>query len=419
MNSLTEDSFLSLRTVTDGMRFFGHLYAHSLLIDCKSPNHEIVDHIINNPPYSLQYYNTAKFVGAALYAHVLSDMVYSTQQNQLIAVRKLLRQDRVNALYLDIFRDKRELEIIDTFVKADILFMPYKGKSLEIWLEMPECVRWKGDYDIYIKRDSLPNAIECLSQIGYKPERSIEGFPDEVHDFHLVKEKNILIELHIGVYQDLPKSFEVDLWERSHRTIYFDNPVLRPDPVDLFILLAHHYLTHGWTQSFKWTADLISFVSSLYSEQKPDYLRRFTIDRLLEQVRKHSVSFQIATVFRIIENLSGLPYPEMLLSLPDGFTKHQKKIYDQLCDKKKWSTVTPDDLVFALRSDPKSIVNWKKTIWPSAEYVSNTMNRPVNSPFFFITRIQWMLRRLYRAGKVILGIGKGDYRQSADMLIKK
>ena len=142
------------------------------------------------------------------------------------------------------------------------LFQIYKKPGL----------RPMGDMDLLIKADAFPRVVSLLQDIGFH-------IPNPVYPKNLFK-NGLWLDIHTHILNlDRIRSRQYifpwdlsDLWHRALPLFKRSKGLLRPDPLDNFIVLAAHTLKHSYSRMI-WIVDLNeSLRVSISNPQKWDQL---------------------------------------------------------------------------------------------------------------------------------------------------
>ncbi len=159
------------------------------------------------------------------------------------------------------YRETRR--IVTAFAAAGIRTAAYKGPALSVALYGRANARISGDIDILIEARDFRAASTLLSDHGYK--RGGYEVSDEVY---LARWKDATFSndrIHCSVelqWRAFAKNsscgFQSETSQLKTSALPSDPSMITVDDVDLFLLLAHHGLTHRW-ESLKWLADIDAF----------------------------------------------------------------------------------------------------------------------------------------------------------------
>ena len=162
-------------------------------------------------------------------------------------------------------------------------------------------IRPMGDMDILVKPDDRDRVVNLLQDIGYR-------IPNPVYPNNLIKNR-LWLDIHTHILNlDRIRSrryvFPMDLsalWSRAFTLFESSTGILKPDPIDNFVLLSAHALKHGYSRMI-WLVDLCELLKSLLS-QKNDW--NTIIERIRCWRQEKIVSYGLA----VLEGISAIQVP--------------------------------------------------------------------------------------------------------------
>lgn len=133
--------------------------------------------------------------------HSLEPVVYHMlrgQRKQLLAQKpeqfQRLQRAYHSAVYMSVTQEASRTEIEETFERAGIKLVFFKGAQLRELYPVPE-LRTMGDMDCLIQREDRPKAHELMLQLGY--ECQVDAEPVWMYD-----RNGVVIEMHTRVAAD-------------------------------------------------------------------------------------------------------------------------------------------------------------------------------------------------------------------------
>lgn len=154
--------------------------------------------------------------------------------------------------------------IIESFEKAGIKAIPFKGPVLSYYLYGDVTQRQFNDLDILVSKEDLPEADNIIQRMGYKNNslnQVCAGTFNHYHFHYDNKEKNIHVEIHWDIM--LPQwKFAYDLesmFRHCKEFPLYNTNILGLSEKDMFVMLCLHGLKHSWKRVL-WICDITAFI---------------------------------------------------------------------------------------------------------------------------------------------------------------
>ncbi len=164
------------------------------------------------------------------------------------------------------------LRLTDTFDRAGIPFLPFKGPVLAREVYGDTTLRQYKDLDILVAPGHLPEAVAQLREEGYRerhPARALtpaqlRALPRWFRNTQLSmvhQEARVEVELHWTLFPRLRFPAAAELAEAPTEVTLGSRTVRTLRPEALFLYLCAHGSKHGWMR-VSWVADVAAFLRS-------------------------------------------------------------------------------------------------------------------------------------------------------------
>ncbi len=200
--------------------------------------------------------------------------------------------------------------ILNSFDRAGLRSMPYKGPLLAESVYGNLALRRFCDLDILVRQEDVPAAWKELVSLGYEPQEELDSARESfcrryAHHYGFVHPgKEVLVELHWTV---VPRWFSAGfdmnaVWGRAGSAQLAGRDVLAPCPEDLLLMLCLHGAKEAWS-SLGWICDL----NELIQKQPFDW------EYVFETARRSGCEALLCLGLLLAHNLLSAPLLEPVL----------------------------------------------------------------------------------------------------------
>lgn len=275
---------------------------------------------------------------------------------------------------------------------ANIPCIPFKGTFLSQDLYGDPCFRRPGDVDLIIREADLDACIDALAGLGYGTTSASvlieEYFRTENNAMHLVCAGKAMVDLHYAPHDDLPPHAHDEVFLRAKSTNTETPARLRPDLLDLLMLLAVNY----------WATDRWEHLHSLIDaavllKDFPAFNRAWE-----DRVRSWGLALHTASLFEAARHEFAIEsLAEPTKTIEEGISRKELTICRRI--REHGAGGLPQGLVPKMRrlSLPLSrrLALIRKFIWPHPGFVAHQTGRTSGRPGL-LDRAAFAFRRLLR-----------------------
>lgn len=164
---------------------------------------------------------------------------------------------------------RKLVSVLKAFNTSKIPVMPLKGPVLSSELYGDVGLRQSKDLDLWVKKDDVARARNCLSSLGWKLDADIERMtPRQWEKFEQMDDDlkfkapqgDCELELHSRILWDSDEE-NIDRWAKSIPTIWQGCTYQSLDAIDQVLYLSTHGGSHGWYRA-KWLGDLARILAA-------------------------------------------------------------------------------------------------------------------------------------------------------------
>lgn len=311
-------------------------------------------------------------VDGFLYHHLshLNDISQPTQAlNQLKQSYLSYQQTRIHF--------ENEAEFMSYQLEANGLSaLALQGLSLLQVYKVPG-LRPMGDIDILVRLPERHQVISSLKAVGFSA-------PNPEYPNNLIKNR-LWLDIHIHVLNIdriksrryiFPKDLSV-LWDRAVPLFPSTKGILKPDPIDNFILLAAHTLKHSYSRMI-WLTDLNeSLIKFIFVPNRWSHL--------IERARFWNQEKIVLYGLIVIEGILGQNIP---LKVKEALGYEKLSVFEKYVLRLKIKNVALSSYaiilwVFAIKGMRKKIEFLKETLFPREDVISQiSLDSNKESRFF-------------------------------------
>ncbi len=198
--------------------------------------------------------------------------------------------------------------VVETFGRAGVLIVPYKGPVLAEQLWGDSALRVCDDLDFLVEKRCVEQAGVLLDQFGYSrvspvaPQLRPALLRNASEERFQHQDSGLLLELQ---WSPAPRVFAVEydvepMWQRLTSIPFAVKSVPAPMPEDLLMLLSIHGWKHNWSRLL-WVGD----IAQLLRAHDLDWERLHTDCRSQRNVRLLSLAL------RMVHRVFGLAVPKL------------------------------------------------------------------------------------------------------------
>lgn len=245
-------------------------------------------------------------------------------------------------------------ELFEAFEGANIPVMALKGLFIRHLYPKPE-LRTMGDIDIFIRHDSLDEAIDIIKSFGYE-----KAVKDDPKHYTFLHKQYIPIELHVSLVAEyrrkLALSINDDIWVLPKRYRIDDINMLVPNEVNHLLYCCIHMTNHFGKGGFglRQLTDLNLLARNLGKDA--DW------DNIIERAYSYGIGKFTKAMLYICYTLFSLDIPDSIKNEFEGSLSSIEMLIQSILDAGVFGRKDPkvvNDRVLAtyIRNNSKKIVN--------------------------------------------------------------
>ncbi len=352
-------------------------------------------------------------------AHRLGSLVYDTfsaSEKGLFpeATAALLKKVHYSSVVNHLLFSASVEEIFCVFEQKQLRVLLVKGLAVESWLYDKQGVRLSCDIDLFVDREDVEAAVECLTEMGYeltdlsgrlKPgSRLLRQYLRTRKDMALLHGKTgAMVELHwqlVEIHSAFPLSF-VQAWQARCEFKIEEQALASLTNAQHAVYLCYHGTKHRWHSLF-WLYD----IAKLMVRNETDW------PVILVQARKLHAEASLGLAVVLASRLLRAPLPEPIRQQSDIIQTGEQladSIIDQILLPSQGQGVAGDGLTL---DGARQRLDWNRRIHPEREHVWSDWSRYLFSPGkkdWESLRLPDFLTPLYRLWRPIRLIFKGTW----------